>query len=224
MPRTTLVISGFCAVDIYPFGPVHTYPAAGNFNIKLSVFTSKACLNKSVTKSLDLQLLNIQASPDQQIDQGQHVQLNVAGGGTHFSWSPVTWLSNPSIANPVASPRIDIFYIVTVTNDLGCKDTDTVFIKVNPIPGIYVPTAFTPNNDGINDIFKPTLGEDFTLKDFSIYNRWGQKIFSTIQKGVGWNGKINGIVQNSGVYVWIVAATDITGKLEEKKGTLILIR
>ena len=92
-----------------------------------------------------------------------------------------------------------------------------------PYPGIYMPTGFTPNNDGLNDDIKPTITKEFSLENFSIYNRWGQKIFSTSQKNIGWNGKINGVEQNPGVYAWIINATDIrSGEKHDKKGTLYL--
>ena len=101
---------------------------------------------------------------------------------------------------------------------------DSVSIKVNPIPGIYIPAAFTPNNDGKNDIFRPLVGTGYTLKDFSIFNRWGQRIFFTSQTDNGWNGKIEGILQDSGAYIWMVNAFDKDGLPYQRKGTVVLIR
>ncbi|MGB2704790.1 MAG: gliding motility-associated C-terminal domain-containing protein, partial [Chitinophagaceae bacterium] len=182
-------------------------------------------LNNSVTKILNLDILNIAASADQEIEAGESIQLGVSGGGSQFTWTPVTWLSNPNISNPVATPGNTVTYKVVVRNDAGCSDSDYVAIKVMPYPGIYMPTGFTPNNDGLNDDIKPTITKEFSLENFSIYNRWGQKIFSTSQKNIGWNGKINGVEQNPGVYAWIINATDIrSGEKHDKKGTFVLIR
>jgi gliding motility-associated-like protein len=204
--------------------PVHTYLSSGRFNVKLEVRTTTACLNKSGTKNIDLEVLDIHAPPDQVIDEGERVQLTVTGGGSKFRWEPSTALSNPAIANPVATPVEDITYVVTASNGAGCVDTDTIFIKVKPLTDFYVPSAFTPNNDGRNDVFKPTLAAMFTLQDFSIFNRWGQQVFATRQKGYGWNGKVNGVVQQTGVYVWIVKVVDRRGKKYERKGTVVLVK
>ena len=205
--------------------PLHSFSSAGIYDIRLDLITSTPCLNKSVTKTLNLQLLNISASPDREIEAGETVQLNVTGGGSIFTWTPATWLSNPAIANPIATPGDKVTYKVVVRNDAGCSDSDYVSIKVLPFPGIYMPTGFTPNNDGLNDDIKPTITKEFTLQNFSIYNRWGEKIFSTTQKNAGWNGKVKGNVQNPGVYVWIISATDTrSGEKHEKKGTFVIIR
>ncbi len=204
--------------------PIHSYANTGTFLVKLRIKTGTACLDDSISKSLDLQQLNIQAPPAQTVDAGQTVQLFVTGGGTSFQWSPPQWLSNPNIQNPVAKPQDNITYTVTVTNDAGCVDVDSVFIHVNAIDDIYMPTGFTPDDNGLNDVIMPLLGIQYTLSEFSIYNRWGQRIFSTKEAGKGWNGSSNGKLQSSGIYIWVIKATDTQKKIIEKKGTLTLIR
>lgn len=204
--------------------PIHVYATSGVFPVKLKMQTGLGCLDDSTTKSLNLQQLDIHAQPPSiQIDIGQPVQLNVTGGGTHFKWTPATWLSDATIANPVATPLDDILYKVVVTNDAGCLDEDSVFIKLNAPNDIFVPSAFTPNGDGRNDLFKPFIGRKYTLLDFTIYNRWGQKIF-TAKNDSGWDGSIGGQAQNNGTYVWTLNAKDEQGKLITKKGTVIIIR
>jgi gliding motility-associated-like protein len=140
-------------------------------------------------------------------------------------WTPGDWLSDSTIKNPIASPLRDIVYKVTVTNAAGCIAEDSVLIKVTPIDDIYMPTGFTPNNDGKNDVIRPGYGEKFILKEFTVYNRWGQKLFSTSQRSAGWNGKVNGLIQDTGVYVWIITAVDRSTNVEYKrKGVFVLIR
>lgn len=205
--------------------PVHTFASTGLYNVKLEIITSTSCLNKSITKPLDLQQLNISTTPDIEIDAGQTIQLNVTGGGSIFKWTPSTWLSDSTIANPLSTPDNNIRYKVVAKNEAGCSDSAFVSIKVLPYPGIYMPTGFTPNNDGLNDLVKPIITKEFTLHQFVIYNRWGQKIFATSENGAGWNGKLNGILQDSGVYVWIINATDIrNNKKYDLKGTFVIIR
>ncbi len=206
--------------------PIHSFPSGGGlYNVKLIAKTTTACLDKTLTVPINLEMLDIHATGGREIEIGEMAQLNVTGGGSNFTWTPSTGLSNASIPNPIASPVITTMYKVTVTNDAGCKDSDSVLVKVNLPPGIYVPSGFTPNNDGKNDLFRPLISGEYTLLNFSIYNRWGEKIFSTSQLGAGWNGKINGITQDSGVYVWIVSAVDNRdGKRQDRKGTFVVLR
>jgi gliding motility-associated-like protein len=87
-----------------------------------------------------------------------------------------------------------------------------------------VPTGFTPNRDGKNDIIRPIAVGITKIEYFRIYNRWGQQVFQTVENGKGWDGRIKGQDQGSGVYVWVVKAIDFTGKEFFAKGTLTLIR
>jgi len=206
--------------------PIHSYASGGPFTITLSIqsTTGPSCLDDFVSRSINIDQLNIQVPPNQTIDAGQSVQLSVTGGGTVFNWTPPQWLSDPHIQNPIAKPLNDIEYTVTVTNDLGCQAVDSVFIHVKAVEGIYVPSAFTPDNDGLNDVIIPILGVRYNLAAFTIYNRWGQKIFSTTESGKGWDGTMNGHAQDAGTYVWIIVVTDSQKNKTEKKGTVTLIR
>lgn len=204
--------------------PVHVYNQPGIYTVKLKLNTSTACLNDSATRVLDLAGFIIQAPPDQTILVGETVSLYVSGGGVSFQWTPSTGLSNPSIKTPQAMPLDDITYKVVAIDRDGCKSEDSVFVKVLPLDDIYVPNAFTPNNDGRNDVIRPWYSAKFLLTEFSIYNRWGQQVFTTRQRGAGWDGRINGVIQLTAVYVWLVRATDSNGKHYERKGSFTLIR
>jgi gliding motility-associated-like protein len=106
----------------------------------------------------------------------------------------------------------------------GCESYDDVTVKIYKGPDIYLPNAFTPNGDGLNDIFKGTL---VGLKQFNymrIFNRWGQQIFATTTPNYGWDGRYNGINQPAGVYVVIIGGVDFNGKIIEKKATVQLIK
>jgi gliding motility-associated-like protein len=89
---------------------------------------------------------------------------------------------------------------------------------------VYVPTAFTPNNDGLNDILKPYYVQIKSLSYFTIFNRWGQKVFSTNDLNKGWDGfsKSNEII--AGSYVWVLKAVDAIGKIYNLKGSFVLIK
>jgi len=117
-----------------------------------------------------------------------------------------------------------MIYQVTATTPNGCQGSDEIKIKVYKGPDIYVPNAFTPNNDGLNDILKafPVGIKEFRF--FKVFNRWGQTIFATKDPARGWDGTIKGIAQPTGVYVWIAEAVDYTGKAITKKGVVTIIR
>ena len=203
--------------------PIHTYNQPGSYPVKLKLATSTSCLDDSLTKTVAMPTLPVTISDDQTIFIGQKIQLFVSGPGTTYQWSPATGLSNPGIAKPFASPIQDITYKAKVINK-GCSGEDSVRITIVDLNDIYIPTAFTPNNDGKNDNIKPFFGTKYTLKEFSIFNRWGEMVFSTSRRGEGWTGKINGIEQNPGVYVWILKYVDDKGMATERKGTFVLIR
>ena len=92
------------------------------------------------------------------------------------------------------------------------------------LPGFFVPGAFTPNGDGLNDEIKPLALGLKSIEAFRIYNRWGQLMFSTAQIGAGWNGKFAGKPQESGTYVWYAEGTDYANKKLQKKGNVVLVR
>jgi gliding motility-associated-like protein len=92
------------------------------------------------------------------------------------------------------------------------------------LEGFYIPTAFTPGKDGANGIFKPKILERVTKYQFQIYNRWGMAMFQTTDIDKGWNGQYSGIIQGSNVYVWLCTYQIDGGPVEQKKGTVILIR
>ncbi len=167
------------------------------------------------------------AGRDTTVIVGQPLQLS-GSGGVRYLWTPNTGLNNPNIANPVAvyGPETDtVRYKLTVWDDANCPDsafvTVTVF-KTNPY--VFVPTAFTPNNDGRNDVIRPIAVGIERINYFSIYNRWGERVFYTTANRAGWDGRVNGTPQASGVYVWMVSAVDYLGKPVFLKGTVTLIR
>ena len=152
-----------------------------------------------------------------------------ATGGVNYQWYPPTGLNNPNIKGPTAildgSPEF-VTYMVTVTDQAGCFDTASLNIRVFKTgPEIFVPTGFTPNGDGRNDVFRPIYVGMKTIDYFQVYNRWGGLLYShNMNDGQGWDGTINGTRQNTGTFIWMVRATDIMGKVHLKKGTVQLIR
>ncbi|MEO7960521.1 MAG: PKD domain-containing protein, partial [Ginsengibacter sp.] len=135
--------------------------------------------------------------------ENQPLQL-VGSGAEVFFWSPPNGLNDNTIANPVAILQTNQQYVLQVRSAAGCSATDTIDVIVYKVkPGLYVPNAFTPNGDGLNDVFRPVAIGMKSIKYFKIYDRRGKLIFSTTSQNRGWDGTFRGSPQDSQVYVWI---------------------
>jgi len=114
-------------------------------------------------------------------------------------------------------------YILKTYTPDGCFDMDTMNVQVfQTLPDIFVPNAFIPGSRN-SELMPKAVGMS-SLDYFRVFNRWGQMVFQTKQIGKGWDGRVNGQVQNHGTYVWMISGTDYTGKKVSKKGTAVLIR
>jgi gliding motility-associated-like protein len=160
---------------------------------------------------------------DTTIKYGNSVMLN-AFGGTQYNWYPITGLSNPNIVNPIAKPLITTVYTVIGLGMNGCRNTDSVKVTINYRSPLGIPSAFSPNGDGKNDVFK-IVGVTFqTLMEFRVYNRWGQEVFNTTDINGGWDGTFKGQPQDMGVYNYIIRVGYPDGYTETYKGDVTIIR
>ena len=161
---------------------------------------------------------------DTAIVLNQPLQLH-ATGGQFYLWSPSAGLSNPNVADPVAKPLNSQQYILRASNTAGCSGTDTINITVYKIAaGLYVPNAFTPNGDNVNEVFRVVPVGMKKLNYFRIYNRFGQLVFSTSRQNEGWDGTYEGKPQSPDVYVWIAEGIDFQDNKIFKRGIVTLIR
>lgn len=151
------------------------------------------------------------------------VDINNSGISS-YTWAPPYGLNNTHVANPVTTLDKDMIYTVTGTTPSGCEGSAQVKVKVFEGPEIYVPSAFTPNADGKNDILRPKPVGIKTPVYFRVYNRWGQLMFSSSNFDGGWDGTLQGILQTPGSYVWIAQGIDYKGKVVTRKGSSILIK
>jgi gliding motility-associated-like protein len=150
-----------------------------------------------------------------------HVRDSV---GNFFSWRPRVNLSSYDTRYTEVTAVDDITYLIDITDKHTCVTTDTLSILVLKKPGFYLPSAFTPNGDGLNDLVRPYLVGMKGLKSFSVFNRWGNLIYYTEKYGEGWDGKREGVTQAAGVYVWILKFYNASNQLQTEKGTITLIR
>jgi gliding motility-associated-like protein len=193
------------------------------------VTLSNVCSSVSVTSNTVAMTINsspvINITPqDTVIHTGGQLQLTgmITGNVSSFQWTPADKLENRTELSPKTIPLTDnTTFTLTAVNNEGCTASKSILIKI--FTTLYMPTAFTPNGDGKNDVFRIPAGATINLEEFSIYDRWGNKIFSTKNVSKGWNGIINGQPQATGVYVYIVKGTNEKGKIF-LKGSFILIR
>ncbi|WP_447642148.1 MULTISPECIES: PKD domain-containing protein [Chitinophagaceae] len=158
-----------------------------------------------------------------------HAALNTSDSAFTYSWTPNTYLSNDDSAyvTAIIPKGITIqYYNVTATSPFGCKTSDQIRLNIfQTAPDIFVPTGFTPNQDGKNDIVRPILAGIKEFQFFQIFNRWGQLVFATQREGEGWNGLFHGQPQQGGsTFVYHVRGTDYLGNIIDKTGTIVLIR
>jgi len=236
----------------YSWSNASSLSGQGNGAIDALPFNIRAAANPLTTTNYVLRVLNtgcpnalldtfhvnvhprivVDAGRDTAIVVNQPLQLHASAsdgvtGGFYFDWTPVTGLDNPSTTDPIAilGSSIDsIRYLVKATTEEGCYGTGSILVKVFKTgPDIFVPNAFSPGG-GANNLFRPIPVGIATFQYFRVYNRWGQLVFSTTQSGRGWDGSVNGRMQEIGSYVWMVQGISYTGKIIFHKGTMVLIR
>ncbi|MBW8682903.1 T9SS type B sorting domain-containing protein [Chitinophaga rhizophila] len=161
---------------------------------------------------------------DTSINIGQSVQLH-ALNAVDYTWSPVSGLSCTDCANPIAIPQETTTYTVTTVTGKNCLKTDYVTINVTFNNSVYVPTAFTPNGDGVNDLFV-VKSRGVATYNVRIFNRWGQQMFTSNSTLTHWDGRYANVLQPSGTYVYIVNYSFFgqEDKVLTLKGALTLIR
>lgn len=172
------------------------------------------------------------AGNDTSIVADQPLQLNALVSDSlanQYSWTPSTGLNYTDIANPVAGLQhmtgSTVTYTVKASNAEGCFGQDDIKVTVfTTLPDIFVPSAFTPNGDGLNDVLRPIGVGISQFNYFRIYNRWGQLVFSSRNQQEGWDGTTNGRMQSAATYVYIAQGVDYTGRVVNTRGSFTLIR
>lgn len=176
--------------------------------------------------SLLLNVTNIKllVQPISPIKRGQSIQL-FASGAELYTWSPNQFISDTSINNPMVNPPETKLYRVTGTTN-NCTTSDSVLVIVVEAEDILLPTAFTPQGDGLNETFAPAIVGSFDYIQLSIYSRWGELIHQTNYPAENnwWDGTYKNVACQGGVYSYSLEAKSIFGKVYQKSGTVTLLR
>lgn len=206
--------------------PVHIYDTGGRYNIVFIPKTIKGCTD-TVKKRIDVEDFRPYSGiqKDTIIVKGERINFQ-GSGGIFYTWTPATYLSNPNIPNPVGfyPDTGRITYVVHVKSEIGCEGDDTIKVWVVDQATLFVPSGFTPNGDGINDVLRP-IGIGYKkINYFRVYNRYGEMVFYTIYFGEGWDGTFHGKPADIGTYYWQLSTTNRFGVEEKIKGDATLIR
>jgi len=163
---------------------------------------------------------------------GNSVQLvpKITGNVTTYEWSPAGTLNCSDCESPVATPTGTTTYTITVSTNRGCKASADITLDLGCDKNqVFIPNTFTPNGDGVNDRFFIS-GKGITIiKQFSIYDRWGELLYEAENIPIndphyGWDGTYKGAKLKPDVYVYIITATCEAGDLLRFKGDISIVR
>lgn len=158
------------------------------------------------------------------IHAGQTVLLSAESNGTRYTWSPSEGLGCHTCLVTEAKPLTSTNYTIEAFNLNGCKTSSVLSVEVQQGCGeLFAPSAFSPNFDGRNDTWC-VYGSCLETLECSIFNRWGQKVFTMSSKDQCWDGTVNGVLQNSGVFIYQLQATLSNGETKTTKGNFTLVR
>jgi gliding motility-associated-like protein len=152
------------------------------------------------------------------------LELKARQFGDSILWSPGTSLNTRTSSTPIFNGTSEQLYTITIKTISGCVTVDTQLVKTIKKAEMYVPTAFTPNNDGLNDFLRPILMGIKEIRYFRIFNRWGNLLYETKTDQPGWNGNLNGVPQASQVVVWLIEGIGVDDRIYRRTGTTMLVR
>lgn len=204
------------------------WPSAGDFNVSLHVNSAKSCEIGMMETILTIGGIEVNAGDDQSLigGIGSTAQLNatLTPLPTDYtaSWSSPEQLSCTDCLNPIASPTQPTYYAIEVIDEHGCVAKDSVYIDLVYDKIFRMPTAFSPNGDSKNDVFRPVM-TGVVGGYLAIYNRWGRLVFETTDLTTGWNGLVNGELADIGVYVYAAKVEYTDGTNQPYKGHVTVV-
>jgi gliding motility-associated-like protein len=193
----------------------------------LIVTDGNGCMSPPAVQNVYVQMPPPNIQWDTTVVVGQIVPLNTGTGPNYtYTWTPTTDLSCLNCIQPTSTTTVNVTYSVEVMDNMGCfRVTNTYSIYVDPVTSVDVPTAFTPNGDGVNDVIYVDGWGIKKLNYFKIFNRWGQLLFESYDIKVGWDGYYKGVPQNMETYVYQVSVETYLNKEElVKTSSFRLIR
>lgn len=205
--------------------PSITATTSGTYS--LTVADANGCTASDAVDVIITPFPVVNLGPNQRVYQGTELTLsssvtpNEVGG--IYTWTPAILLSCTDCPSPSTIVENTITYTLVYTNASGCSGTDSITITAVPEGRIYFPNAFSPNGDGVNDIYIP-YGKNMKRISYSIFNRWGEKVFESNSELIGWDGTYKGSQQPPGIYSYMAKITFLDASTHDIKGTITIIR
>jgi gliding motility-associated-like protein len=189
--------------------PVVTVTRNQPYTVEVS---NQTCTNYGVVNIYAIAAPVISITEERAITEGQSITLDgkILGNYNSFSWLDTQWMNNPASLTPVVSPKEDIYYKLNVMADCGFTETRMVFVRV--YKNIIIPNTFTPNGDGINDVWNITALFTYPQSVTTIFNRYGQQLYRSIGYSKPWDGRYNGTAMPPGTYYYVIDLKNNTPK------------
>ncbi|MEZ4885282.1 MAG: PKD domain-containing protein [Chitinophagales bacterium] len=208
-----------------------SWAGTGTKTINLQVTTDNGC-TASIEQIIEITEVSIDMPTTLTINQGDSIQIvALANSSTSdlptYIWDNIETLSCSDCFNPVATPEITTTYTLNVVDEDGCDATQSVVVNViipEPVPQLTVSNAFSPNGDGMNDVFRPIFDEMTTGITIQIYNRWGEMVFESSDRNAYWDGTYKDEVVPVGVYVYWMIVDFSNGDSRLLTGNVTVIR
>lgn len=199
---------------------------------QLIIKDQNGCTLKVPVNILAPRILELELSKSKNSSVGKEIQLSAS---VNFPFKDITWFPESNLScidclNPIADPIESTLYRVTIEDSLGCRITDSILIVVETLRDVYIPTAFSPNQDGINDIFMVSAGNQVReIRQFQIFNRWGSLIyerenFAPNDPVSAWDGTQRGIPLNPDVFIYYLKIEFTDGKEDIFMGSITLLK
>lgn len=201
-------------------------PPGGPQDVYIVTSSSIGCRD-TFKNTVPITYLDTDAGRDTVLVINHPYQLQ-GSGATYYQWSPSHNLNDATNPNAIVSFSApgEYTFILTGTNEEGCASVDTVVIQVVKEKQMFLPNAFSPNGDGLNDVFRPRIVGYSLVNIFQVYNRWGELVYtSTNNNDAGWDGTQRGKKCDVGVYFYRIVCVDpLSNKKVEAKGDVTLLR
>jgi len=223
-------LSDVDTVTYSPFNPIDTALIESGF-FTISIVNNQGCTYEEEVE-LNVQDISAELNVVPILDTillGDEIRITASfDENFEYTWTPSETLDDPTINNPTAMPEVQTEYLLEVTDTVTeCRGSGSSFIcVVNDFCGdplIYVPNTFTPNGDGLNDVFY-VRGFNIDEVEMVVYNRWGEQMFSTRDVTKGWDGRFEGNMVTPDVYGYYLRVRCVTGGTYEAKGNVTIIR